>query len=336
MANFFRTDGWVKSAQGPAVAGAQIYVCSQPANVASLPPSPLVNLYSDPNGLVPITQPIITDGFGHYDFYAQPSVVTLIVGLGGIVQQVYPDQSIGGASSGGTALSLETDGTPNANQLVLNLKSGSGISLVSDANGGVTVNATGAIGTINKGYLIGPGITTLPMSFNNPTDTQPFNGTDTEVYVWQFSLPVTWTIRRCTYVWYNTFITGSPNIAFAIYDSSGNKLIDTGGFSVGSGTNNIATTKTFTAVTLPPGVYYFAQSSVTGGAGLSAPGFSLTYGSANGPTYLTALNSAISTFFGTAANTRPSNGSFPATLGTITPINIITTGVVPAACIWTP
>ena len=335
MANFFRTDGWVKSAQGPAVAGAQIYVCSQPANVASLPPSPLVNLYSDPNGLVPITQPIITDGFGHYYFYAQPSVVTLVVGLGGIVQQVYPDQSIGGASSGGTALTLETDGAANANQLVLNLKSGTGISLVSDANGGVTVNATGGFGIAGKGFFLGPGVMTLPLGFSNPTDTQPFNGTSTTIYVWQFTLSTSWTLRKCTYVWFNAF-AGTPNIGFAIYDSSGNKLIDSGSFSVAIGTSNTPTTNTFSAVTLTPGVYYFAQSSVISSTGLSSPGFPFTYGAPDGTQFITALNSVISTYFGSAANTRPTGGPFPSTLGTITAINNVSPGVAPAACIWTP
>jgi hypothetical protein len=38
---YFRMDGWVKSVTGAAVSGAQIYVATQPANTAFLPPSPL-------------------------------------------------------------------------------------------------------------------------------------------------------------------------------------------------------------------------------------------------------------------------------------------------------
>jgi len=91
---FFRNDGWVKSQQGVAVPGAQIYVCSQPAN-STVPPTPLAAIYSDNAGLSPITQPIITDGFGHYDFYALSGLYTVIVALGGTIQQTYTDQLVG-------------------------------------------------------------------------------------------------------------------------------------------------------------------------------------------------------------------------------------------------
>lgn len=96
--SYFRNDGWVKSATGAAVPGAQIYVCTQPANL-TVPPTPLANIYSDPNGVVPITQPIITDGFGHYDFYVLPGTYTIIVALGGVIQQSYTDQTIGMAGA---------------------------------------------------------------------------------------------------------------------------------------------------------------------------------------------------------------------------------------------
>lgn len=148
LTNYFRTDGWVKSTLGPAVPGAQIYVCTQPANIAALPPSPLATIFSDVNGLVPITQPIITDGFGHYDFYAAAGVYTIVVGLGGVVQQVYTDQSVGGASGtsgagGGTALVLQVNGTTTTNQLLLNL-AGQGSVVTADAGGG-TINITGPV-----------------------------------------------------------------------------------------------------------------------------------------------------------------------------------------------
>lgn len=97
---YFRSDGWVKSVTGAAVPGAQIYVATQPANTAFLPPSPLANIFSDPNGLVPINQPILTDGFGHYDFYVLPGTYTVVVGLNGQTSQVYPDQTIGLANAG--------------------------------------------------------------------------------------------------------------------------------------------------------------------------------------------------------------------------------------------
>ena len=98
---YFRNDGWVKSPLGQAIAGAQIYVCSQPADVAFLPPMPEVQLYADPAGVTPLAQPVITDGFGHYDFYVPYGTYTVVVVNGGNIQQVYPDQTIGFTSSGG-------------------------------------------------------------------------------------------------------------------------------------------------------------------------------------------------------------------------------------------
>jgi hypothetical protein len=168
MPTFFRSDGWVKTSQGPAVPGAQVFVCTQPANAPTtlvpVGPTPLAPIYSDPNGLVAITQPIISDGFGHYDFYATAGSYTVLVYLNGTLQQVYPDQSVGGVGSGGgTGLvagpgisifgseisctfsqpSFETNGVANTDQALLNLIAGAGISLASDGSGGVTISATG-------------------------------------------------------------------------------------------------------------------------------------------------------------------------------------------------
>lgn len=109
MPTNYRSDGFVKSTLGPAVPGAQVFVCTQPANVptglsAVTPtPTPLATVYADPAGLVPITQPILTDGFGHYDFYAAPGTYDVSIYLNGKLQQEYPDQSIGLASGGFTA-----------------------------------------------------------------------------------------------------------------------------------------------------------------------------------------------------------------------------------------
>ena len=87
-------DGWVKSTLGAAIPGAQVYVCAQPANV-QVPPTPLALIYADSAGLFPIAQPIITDGFGHYNFYALSGTYTVLVALAGVVQQVYTDQLVG-------------------------------------------------------------------------------------------------------------------------------------------------------------------------------------------------------------------------------------------------
>jgi parallel beta-helix repeat protein len=103
MATFYRADGWVKTVQGQAVAGAQVFICTQPADAAFLPPVPLASIFADPLGLVPITQPIYTDGFGHYDYYAASGVpYTEVVVNNGSVQAMYPDQVPMGATLGGS------------------------------------------------------------------------------------------------------------------------------------------------------------------------------------------------------------------------------------------
>lgn len=139
MATFFRYDTWVKSAQGPAIPGSQIYVCTQPSNLV-IPPTPLALIYSDPNGLVPITQPLLTDGLGHADFYALPGFYTLIVAYNGVLQQSYPDQCLG---NGSNSIILKTNGTTNTTQSTLNLVAGTSIGLSSDASGDVTISSTG-------------------------------------------------------------------------------------------------------------------------------------------------------------------------------------------------
>ena len=95
MAIYFRSDGFVKSVLGNAIAGAQIYVCTQPVDASFLPPVPLASVFSDVAGVAPIVQPIITDGFGHYDFYAVSGFYAVVVVNQGKLQHTYPDQTVG-------------------------------------------------------------------------------------------------------------------------------------------------------------------------------------------------------------------------------------------------
>ncbi len=60
-----RDDRWVADALGVALAGAQVYWCTQPASTTANPPSPLATIYTDSTGTTPLTQPVLTDGFGH-------------------------------------------------------------------------------------------------------------------------------------------------------------------------------------------------------------------------------------------------------------------------------
>jgi hypothetical protein len=103
-AAYHNLEQWVKSSQGPSVPGAQVFVLAQPANTPTIlgkgKPSPQVQLYADPNGLVPISQPCITDSFGYSTAYCTAQAVTVAVYLGGMLQVAYPDQSVGGIYAG--------------------------------------------------------------------------------------------------------------------------------------------------------------------------------------------------------------------------------------------
>ena len=173
MSTYFRSDGWVKSAVGPAVSGAQVWFVQQPANL-TVPPTPLALIYSDVNGLVPITQPILTDNFGHYDFYTLAGIYTLIVGLNGQISQVYPDQNIGAVGAGNpltaganitivgnvisavippfVALQLQTNEVNNGSQQLLDLHAGDNITLTDNGSGRVTIVASSAAAASNTFY----------------------------------------------------------------------------------------------------------------------------------------------------------------------------------------
>lgn len=65
----WRKDLWLHQANGPSLVNAKVYVSQQPTNTFTQPPTNLAAIYSDPDGLVPIQQPMITDGLGHCFFY---------------------------------------------------------------------------------------------------------------------------------------------------------------------------------------------------------------------------------------------------------------------------
>lgn len=99
-----RRDDWLTDAQGRALAGAEVYYCyPQPADTDTVPPSPLATIYSDLGG-TPLSQPVITDGFGHAVAYADSSRLYTIVyvhPLFGEFPVILKDQSFGGGGGGG-------------------------------------------------------------------------------------------------------------------------------------------------------------------------------------------------------------------------------------------
>jgi len=114
-----RRDDYLTDAQGRALAGAQVYYCTQPADVSLLPPSPLAATFSDLSG-TPEANPQITDGFGHAIVYmdnGQLYTIVYVHPLFGPDPQynnqpiiVLKDQSLGGGGGGTTIASFK--GTP--------------------------------------------------------------------------------------------------------------------------------------------------------------------------------------------------------------------------------
>jgi hypothetical protein len=113
----FRLQGSVNSAQGPALDGVNIYVCTQPAVTTTIPPSPLAVIYSDQAGTLPIDQttaPLETDGLGNWKFYALTGTYTIVVfdPLSRIPTTIFADQQVvsqGGGSVTSVALTVPVE-----------------------------------------------------------------------------------------------------------------------------------------------------------------------------------------------------------------------------------
>jgi hypothetical protein len=213
----YRRDGdvFLPAPTYSALGGISVFVCNQPASTADpLNPVPLADIYADSVG-TPLPNPVLTDGNGHYFYYAAPGLYTEVISdpqQGRIFPRVYPDQPIGVASggSGGSGvvsvglslpiefnvagspvilsgtlagswatasqglflatpasgsgqpslrsiqasdlagllvnILLQTNGSDNTLQNVLNLIAGNNVTLTADGAGGVTIDA--AAGTL--------------------------------------------------------------------------------------------------------------------------------------------------------------------------------------------
>ena len=116
-----------------------------------MPPEPLATIFSDPFGASPITQPIIADGFGHYDYYAASGFYTLVIVTNGTIQNSYPDQMVGLPVSGGTGTVTNNEGPLTVNSIIL-------------GNGGADVLAGPVFPGIATKYLDGTGNFSTPPS----------------------------------------------------------------------------------------------------------------------------------------------------------------------------
>jgi hypothetical protein len=96
-----RRDDWVTNPLGNALAGTQVYYCTQPANTSTTPPSPLASVFSDSSG-TPAANPQVTDGFGHAVAYLSDSLLYTIVYVNPIfaANVVLKDQAVGFGTAG--------------------------------------------------------------------------------------------------------------------------------------------------------------------------------------------------------------------------------------------
>lgn len=94
MSTYYRYDSWTTDALGNAIAGANVAICSQPAVTSTQPPSPLVPLYADSNGITPITNPLTTDGYGHAFAYMASGTYTVVTYSPQIATVILEDQVV--------------------------------------------------------------------------------------------------------------------------------------------------------------------------------------------------------------------------------------------------
>lgn len=102
MSTYYRYDSWCTDALGNAIAGASVAFCSQPANTSTQPPSPLIQLYADPNGVTPIANPLTTDGYGHAFAYMAEGVYTVVTYSPRIETVILEDQVVTSPTSAPT------------------------------------------------------------------------------------------------------------------------------------------------------------------------------------------------------------------------------------------
>lgn len=105
--SFGRRDDWLSDAQGNALAGAQVYICNQPADTTTVPPSPLASVYSDSGG-TPASNPQITNGFGQATEYLDATQLFTLVfvhPLFGPNPVILVDQAVQSAANASTSSS---------------------------------------------------------------------------------------------------------------------------------------------------------------------------------------------------------------------------------------
>ena len=164
------------------------------------------------------------------------------------------------------SLLLEVNGAAASSQTVQNLEAGANITITDEGSGNIQIAASsgGASFDGNGAYFVGPGLTDLAELYIADTvNVATFNSSANAVQVYLFQLDAEYTISKVSITSIGNLF--SVHATFGIYSYAGNKLVDGGSFVelTGSGVQ----TNSITPVTLPPGVYWFAQSTDTSTSG---------------------------------------------------------------------
>lgn len=279
----------------------------------NIPVSPATKVFANdamlPSGSFYIVQAYKADGtlaWADEQFWtilSSPS--TLDVGT--IVPTNPPGGSLG---SGSSSLLLQTNGTNNSNQSLLNIAQGTGIT-VTNVSGTTTITNTGGASftTSGQGYFFG---------FQ---DVQPISDvgtggamvlTSTVVGVAQLNLP--YSIKISNISAYVITAAGVASVMYAaIYNAAGTtKLVEaSGGFNLNAG-SQVLQNVAVTPVTLTPGSYLFAVGNVNSGSFATVSGHQ-PYNAY----FINSLLNANTTRVARAANAI-SGGAMPATLGALT------------------
>jgi len=186
-------------------------------------------------------------------------------------------------------------------------RAGSNFSLLASD---IAALAGSGIGSAGQGGFWGPGLAWDALTVAKiALGGIQIGPTANKVYVMQFVLNNSYTIRKVSWTATNNLVSNSGTCG--IYLPNGNKLLDGGLFN--TLTSPAVQTNTITAVVLPAGVYYFAQSTTSTSAGTFL-GIQANTGDASNVQKIYQANSVR---MGVAANST-SGGVLPATLGTIT------------------
>lgn len=304
---------------GPVQVCAGLKVKCQLNSTGNIPSSPAFMVYSNdlltPSGSEYFVMAYKADGTKAWaneqlwNLSASPSPLDV-----GTIVPSNPPAS--GLSGGGSSLLLQTNGTNNSNQALLNIAAGTNVT-VSNTSGTTTINASGtSFSTAGNGFFWSfAGVVEAGgqagTSISLTQGTSAGSATANQVICFQLTLKAAYTVRKISFF---SNSAASAKASCAIYDSTGtNKLVDAGTNAFDN--SNVSSMQTVTLgspVVLSPGMYWFACSS-TSATPNSAVGSSLTAGAAG---YNSFFN-VNSTRAGTAANAM-SGGAMPSSLGTIT------------------